>query len=108
MSRQRTEFISQHHNHFLYFRTEKIYNFFLRWTPERQFNALIDDDDNIVTNASDQPTCQGFVRLANDDPELNDDYDHSSEKNDDKSKKKSHYLKRQNTLLKEWEVKEKR
>jgi len=85
-------------------KTEKIYNFFLRWTPERQFNSLIDDDDNIVTNTSDQPTCQGFVRLANDDPELNDDYHHSLEKTDDKSKKKSHYLKRQNTLLKEWEI----
>lgn len=87
------------------FRSESVYNFFLRWTPERQFNALFDENESNVVH-SDHPTCQGFVRLANDDPELTDDYQSSTEKTDGKQQKKSHYLKRQNTLLKEWEVKE--
>ena len=61
---------------------------------------------------------KGFVLLANDDPELSDDYVSPNIKNNksytsqtstistdsDAQTKKQHYLKRQNTLLKEWEV----
>lgn len=61
-------------------------------------------------------TAKGFVLLANDDPELTDDYQLTQNKNNNSSNsgstanqmtsdgKKQHYLKRQNTLLKEWEI----
>ena len=63
---------------------------------------------------------KGFVLLANDDPELTDDYlrprknqNNSSSRgrtppiaddSADADTKNQHYLKRQHTLLKEWEV----
>jgi hypothetical protein len=59
---------------------------------------------------------KGFVLLANDDPELTDDYVSPNKNNSlqsqsstistdsDGQTKRTHYLKRQNTLLKEWEV----
>lgn len=65
------------------------------------------------------PSAKGFVLLSNDDSESTEDYlaaenkttpitrsrtPTSSSTESNKEQKKSHYLKRQNTLLKEWEV----
>ncbi|CAF1235444.1 unnamed protein product [Adineta ricciae] len=112
---------------------DHLYAFFLRWSPERALDPYCNDDypDNSNTSVdqgsrhafSNQSkhgeisSNKGFVLLANDDPELSGDY--SSPQNNNSSKsgtqispsdqganetKKQHYLKRQNTLLKEWEV----
>ncbi len=109
---------------FIYiFRIDHLYTFFLHWSPERALDPFFDDnhsdDNHILSNTQSKhneasPT-KGFVLLANDDPELTDDY---NKNNNSSSKsrtsttlsdsgiepKKQHYLKRQNTLLKEWEV----
>jgi hypothetical protein len=57
---------------------------------------------------NDDSLNRGFVLLANDDPELTDDYSTTKMSKDQRKKneqeKNTHYLKRQNTLLKEWEV----
>ena len=67
------------------------------------------------------PSAKGFVLLNNDDSESTEDYlatenkttpttrsrtPTSSSAESSKEQKKSHYLKRQNTLLKEWEVRD--
>ena len=95
-------------------RTDNLYTFFLRWNPERALDPLLDDTslssnlDHSSSNPTDQSSGGGFVLLANDDPELTDDYlpaNHLETSNSDHGKQgKAHYLKRQNTLLKEWEV----
>lgn len=111
------------------FRVDHLYTFFLRWNPDRSSDPLLDDpyaDENTLSTPTNRPlsnssskhnespSAKGFVLLANDDPELADDYIRSKNKNNNSSKprassdsdesKKQHYLKRQNTLLKEWEV----
>lgn len=108
---------------------DHLYAFFLRWTPDRSGDSVTDGSP-MDTNSSSNPgncrlsssqskpnensTPQGFVLLANDDPELTDDYLSSKNKTkptttpSDPSSKKQHYLKRQNTLLKEWEVSERK
>ncbi|CAF3792758.1 unnamed protein product, partial [Rotaria magnacalcarata] len=112
---------------------DHLYAFFLRWSPERAIDSLSDDshfDNRISLNQTNRyssrtqskqnviSSAQGFVLLANDDPELTDDYLLSNDKNKNTSNsqtsitshdrstqsRKQHYLKRQNTLLKEWEV----
>ncbi|CAF3433047.1 unnamed protein product [Rotaria socialis] len=112
---------------------DHLYAFFLRWSPERAICSLSDDshsDNNISLNQANRyssrtqskqnviSSAQGFVLLANDDPELTDDYLLSNDKNKNTSNsqttitshdrstqsRKQHYLKRQNTLLKEWEI----
>jgi hypothetical protein len=91
------------------FRSNQLYKFFLHWRPERQLDPLIDDED-LQTNLdeskyNDNSTNKGFVLLATDDPQLTDDYIPTKKtKNSIQQKKELHYLKRQNTLLKEWEV----
>ncbi|CAF2985343.1 unnamed protein product [Rotaria sp. Silwood2] len=113
-------------------RIDHLYAFFLRWSPERSADSLSDDNHPDNNNTSFNQTnrrssntqlknneissVQGFVLLANDDPELTDDYLYANNKNNTTSsknatsidsgtqQKKQHYLKRQNTLLKEWEV----
>ncbi|CAF5139551.1 unnamed protein product, partial [Rotaria magnacalcarata] len=111
---------------------DHLYAFFLRWSPERAIDSLSDDshfDNRISLNQTNRyssrtqskqnviSSAQGFVLLANDDPELTDDYLLSNDKNKNTSNsqtsitshdrstqsRKQHYLKRQNTLLKEWE-----
>ncbi|UJR33075.1 hypothetical protein I4U23_020534 [Adineta vaga] len=85
---------------------DQLYRFFLRWKPEHEFNSLIDDEsyssDIGLSKHTDQTSNKGFVLLVNNDPELNDDYQTSTKNN--KQQKQVHYLKRQNTLLKEWEI----
>lgn len=118
----------------MYFRIDHLYAFFLRWTPDRAADPSFDDyqSDNSYTTSSQTPRHlshtplkhneispgKGFVLLTNDDPELTDDFMSSNNKSNNSSKsgtgtpssdsgidtKKQHYLKRQNTLLKEWEV----
>ena len=111
-------------------RSDHLYAFFLRWSPDRSLDPLNDDEPKQLpsspTKTTDVSTAKGFVLLANDDPELTDDYklkqnnnnnnvnNNSSSSNSDSTAnqttsdgKKQHYLKRQNTLLKEWEVKNK-
>jgi len=112
----------------LYFRIDHLYTFFLRWNPERALDPASDghypEDSNTLLTPTNRPSpkhsepssAKGFVLLANDDPELSDDYIAAKNKNTNSSKprtpfdsgsaetKKQHYLKRQNTLLKEWEV----
>ena len=110
-------------------RVDHLYTFFLRWNPDRSLDPLLDDpysDENTLSTPTNRPlsnssskhnessSAKGFVLLANDDPELADDYTRLKNKNNNSSKplassdsdesKKQHYLKRQNTLLKEWEV----
>lgn len=104
------------------FRIDHLYAFFLRWTPDRTSDPTHDDNhsDHLLTHTllkyNELSPSKGFVLLANDDPELSDDYI-SSNNNSSKTRtnatssdsgtdktKKQHYLKRQNTLLKEWEV----
>ncbi len=105
-----------------------MYAFFLRWNPERAADPLGGDDlsprndsflggDRSSSKHDEIPPTKGFVLLATDDPELSDDY-RSTNKNDnstrsttttslspdDGQRKQPHYLRRQNTLLKEWEV----
>ncbi|CAF0960335.1 unnamed protein product [Rotaria sordida] len=111
---------------------DHIYAFFLRWSPDHSTDLLSHDNhfDNNNTTTFNQihrrssytqikqneiSSGQGFVLLANDDPELTDDYLYTNQKNNtinsknsisidnDIQQKKQHYLKRQNTLLKEWE-----
>jgi hypothetical protein len=119
---------------YLYFRIDHLYAFFLRWNPEGASNSIFDDnrpaDSHTLSTPTNRPSPyspskhnemspgKGFVLLANDDPELTGDYSSTSNKNNNSSKnrtattssdsgielKKQHYLKRQNTLLKEWEV----
>jgi hypothetical protein len=109
------------------FRVDHLYTFFLRWNPECASDPGSDshypEDSNILSTPTNRPSpkhneqssAKGFVLLANDDPELSDDYISPKNKNNSSSKprsssdsnteqKKQHYLKRQNTLLKEWEV----
>jgi hypothetical protein len=111
----------------LYYRIDNLYTFFLRWNPERALDPGSDghypEDSNILSTPTNRhspkhnenSSAKGFVLLANDDPELSDDYISPKNKNNNSSKsrassnssteqKKQHYLKRQNTLLKEWEV----
>ncbi|CAF1378998.1 unnamed protein product [Adineta steineri] len=110
---------------------DHLYAFFLRWSPERALDPYFDDDhpdnsntslnqvnrhvSNSQSKQNEISSGKGFVLLANDDPELTDDYVSSNNKNNNSSKshatsdsttstKKQHYLKRQNTLLKEWEI----
>lgn len=108
-------------------RVDHLYTFFLRWNPDRSQDPLLDDpypDENILSTPTNRPlsnssskqnespSAKGFVLLANDDPELTDDCTRSKNNNSSKVRvpsdsgesKKQHYLKRQNTLLKEWEV----
>ncbi len=115
-------------------RIDHLYTFFLRWNPEHSSDLFFDDnhsdDSHILSNQTNRHLSntqskynemspgKGFVLLANDDPELTDDYKSANNKNNNSSKnrtattssnsgldsKKQHYLKRQNTLLKEWEV----
>jgi len=80
----------------LFSRIDHLYSFFLRWTPEHELHPLIDDEQLSVINQikhNDKYSNKGFVLLDDDQLELSDD-----------QQKTSHYLKRQNTLLKEWEV----
>jgi len=78
-----------------------LYSFFLRWTPEREFDPLIDDADELTKIRQRNPTSsKGFVLLGNEDPDLLEKY---SNKKSSKQKQ-PHYLKQQSTLLKEWEV----
>jgi hypothetical protein len=74
-------------------------------------DPLADDDDTLWNNKqsstilSEKPVTQGFVLLENDDLELNAPVQSSMNSHKiDKQSKNSHYLTRQNTLLKEWEV----
>ncbi|UJR14093.1 hypothetical protein I4U23_001089 [Adineta vaga] len=112
---------------------DHLYAFFLRWSPERALDPYYNNDypDNSNTSLNQgnrhassnqskhtEPTSgKGFVLLANDDPELTGDYlsvqnnnssrDRTATNSSDSSgndTKKQHYLKRQNTLLKEWEI----
>ncbi len=92
---------------FSIFRIDHLYAFFLRWTPERELDPLIDDDDDNhpvqsttinQTKPNDNTPNRGFVLLVTDDPELTDNYETT------KLSKNEHYLKSQNSLLKEWEV----
>ncbi|CAF0893615.1 unnamed protein product [Adineta ricciae] len=88
---------------------DQLYRFFLRWKPEYEFDALHDDEPQSSNTEQSKQTHhssnKGFVLLANDDPELCDDYIASKDsKTASKQQKKPHYLKRQNTLLKEWEI----
>ncbi len=111
----------------VYSRVDHLYAFFLRWSPERALDPSLNDDYPDNSNTSNRHAShtqskhheissgKGFVLLANDDPELTDD-DYLSTNNNSRSRtpttssdsgmqtKKQHYLKRQNTLLKEWEV----
>jgi hypothetical protein len=85
---------------FFILRIDHLHSFFLRWTPERQSDPLIDDEDenqalNLNSSKYHDRTPKGFVLLANDDPELTSSTEQQNKK---------HYLQRQNTLLKEWEV----
>ena len=91
------------------FRTDSLHYFFLRWTPEHHADLTLDDADQRPTAEPPSPKHkesnfgQGFVLLANDDPELTGD---RSAPTSDKTSSKPHYLTRQNTLLKEWEVRQ--
>jgi len=70
-----------------------LYSFFLRWTPEREFDPLIDDADELTKIRQRNPTSsKGFVLLEK----------YSNKKSS--KQKQPHYLKQQSTLLKEWEV----
>ncbi len=90
------------------FRSEQLYKFFLRWTPERELDPLIDDEEPQInidqTKHNDKAPNKGFVLLATDDPELTSDYISTKNTKNNQQQQKTHYLKRQNTLLKEWEV----
>ena len=89
------------------FRTESLRHFFLRWTPEHHSNFGSDDVERspmIEPSSSkdgEEHLGQGFVLLANNDPELTGDPPSTTT---DNNSSKPHYLKRQNTLLKDWEV----
>lgn len=91
------------------FRTDSLHHFFLRWAPEHHGDLAFDDADQRPTTEPPSPNHkeshfgQGFVLLANDDPELTGD---RSGPTSDKKSSKPHYLARQNTLLKDWEVSE--
>jgi len=71
-------------------KTDHLYSFFLRWTPEREKDSLIDDNDNQPTNINQSSPNKGFVLLANDDPELTDNY--LTTKKRQINKKKNHII----------------
>ncbi|CAF0829258.1 unnamed protein product [Adineta steineri] len=87
---------------------DELYVFFLRWTPEHESNPLTDEDQQPPNleqlKQNDKSGNKGFVLLANDDPELNDNNSKSKNQKKSPKQKKPHYLSRQNTLLREWEV----
>ena len=117
----------------LYCRIDHLYAFFLLWNPKHASDSVFHDNHSEGNkNSSSQvhrppyrmqfkpkeSSSQGFVLLKTDDPELANDYSCSDNENtasacnqtttissySDTPPKKQHYLKRQNTLLKEWEV----
>lgn len=61
-----------------------------------------------MPKSNDNTSNRGFVLLATDDPELTGDYistnNSKTRKKKNEQQRKPHYLTRQNTLLKEWEV----
>jgi len=82
--------------------------------PDNSNTSLNRHASHTQSKHNDISSGKGFVLLANDDPELTDD-DYLSTNNKSSrtpttssdsgmQTKKQHYLKRQNTLLKEWEV----
>ncbi|CAF0771607.1 unnamed protein product [Rotaria sordida] len=95
-------------------KTDPLHAFFLRWTPERALDPLIDDDkqpSNIDSKKSNnQSSNKGFVLLTDDNnSQLPNDYStHQNLKNQiteiNEQLKRPHYLSRQNTLLKDWET----
>lgn len=97
---------------YLIFRTDSLYSFFLHWTPERALDPLIDDEKPSLninqSKSTNESNKKGFVVLSDEDDQLKEDYIKS--KNIKKQTKttdsntKRHYLSRQNTLLKDWEV----
>ncbi|CAM4817426.1 unnamed protein product [Rotaria magnacalcarata] len=97
-------------------KTESLYEFFRRWTPERALDPLIDDDkasSNIhQSKPNNEPSKKGFVLLPDDNSELAKDYLKSQNSRNqiknNESRKKPHYLSRQNTLLKDWEYNNRR
>ncbi|CAF3754411.1 unnamed protein product [Rotaria socialis] len=97
-------------------KTAALYEFFRRWTPERALNPLIDDDktsSNIhQSNPNNEPSKKSFVLLPDDNSKLAEDYLKSQNSNNqiknNESRKKPHYLSRQNTLLKDWEYNNRR
>ncbi|CAF4662254.1 unnamed protein product [Rotaria sp. Silwood1] len=92
-------------------KTGPLHSFFLRWTPERALDPLIDDDkqplDIHQINSNNQSSSKGFVLLTDDNPQLTTDYSTCQNvRNQTKTnehQKRPHYLSRQNTLLKDWE-----
>ncbi|CAF3957022.1 unnamed protein product [Rotaria sp. Silwood2] len=93
-------------------KTGPLYSFFLRWTPERALDPLIDDDKPLSnihpTISNNQSPNKGFVLFTGDDPQLPNDYANCENLNNhtktNDQQKRPHYLSRQNTLLKDWEV----
>lgn len=87
-------------NNDLDFRIDHVYTFFLRWNPDRALDPSLDDsypNNNTNTNLlstsphsqskhNETSSAKGFVLLANDDPELTDDYILTKNKNNNSSK----------------------
>ena len=75
------------------FRTDQLYKFFLRWTPERELDPLIDDEEPQInpdqTKHNDQTPNKGFVLLATDDPQLTGDYIPTKNKKKNQQQKKN-------------------
>jgi hypothetical protein len=90
---------------FIMFRIDHLYSFFLLWTPENGLDPLITEKENQLKSNHDNSN-KGFVLLATDDPELADNYliMKNQRKTKNEQQKEAHYLTKQNTLLKEWEV----
>lgn len=86
-------------DYFLLFRVDQLHSFFLRWTPERELDALVDDDNQIPSREKDTTSQRGFVLLVTDDPEINNEHEPTKD-----AEKPSHYIRRESKLLKEWEV----
>jgi len=88
------------------FRIDHLYSFFLLWTPESESDPLINNEKKQQSKSNDNNSNKGFVLLATDDPELNDHYLTTKNQKTIKTEqqKEGHYLARQNTLLKEWQV----
>lgn len=86
----------------LLFRVDQLHSFFLRWTPERELDPLVDDDNQIPSREKDTTSQRGFL-LVTDDSEASNEYEPT--KDSEKTQEKpAHYIRRESKLLKEWEV----
>lgn len=89
-----------------------MYSFFRRWTPELQFNPLTDEEktpeNQHPSKQHDDSSKKGFIFMSGNECQLNDNYPTSQNSNHKNKKKeqskKTHYLSRQNSLFKDWEV----